>query len=649
MRVAVFLLMVATLGPSIADDPKAIANDNRTPAGTRVGDTLMLRLTVGPAAWHILGDSDASFRVLAFAEEGKAPTIPAPLLRVRVGTPVRVAVHNPLDDTLVVRGLGERGALDALTVLPHTSGEVRFVARQAGTYQYWGSTAEAQRQVPARARSPVGLVRPRFDSQLAGAFIVDPPGRVPDDRVFVITEISATPVPTAPNAGENRRDRRGIPAREFTALNGRSWPHTERLQYALRDTVRWRIVNTTFQAHPMHLHGFFFRVDSRGSARTGVDSIYSPEERRMAVTEVVGIGESASITWAPDEPGRWIFHCHLTNHAGKMPSIADTNAFDYPDRHGHGDPDTHVLDGMNGLVLGVSVSGTANPSAGRRPARRLRLFVQSDSTPNDTLRRFGYVLQSGGEPRTDSIESPGPVLVLTRGQPTSIEVVNRTTEPTSVHWHGIELESYYDGAVGWSGTGRRTAPAIRPGGSFEVRITPKRPGTFMYHTHFDELRQQSSGLVGPLIVLEPGERWDPARDLVFVISDGTRGGLVINGMAPAPPKELRVGTTYRLRIADIAVFRQNLRARVTRDSSLVTWRAVAKDGFTLPPGQATARPSIAQVASGETADFEITPDQPGDLLLEIGVPSGPTGFTVQGTVRLRVIARINQNPEQRLR
>ena len=626
--------VAAIVSGHIAGDPVAVVNDNRSPAGTSVGDTLVLRLTVTPAAWYILGEANQTFRVLAFAEEGKAPTIPAPLVRVRAGTPIRVVIRNPLDDTLTVRGLGSQGSRDSLVVPPGDTRETRFIAERVGTFQYWGSTADAQRQVPARARSPVGLVRPRFDSQLAGAFIIDAPGRVIDDRVFVITEISGNPVPPVA-ASDARRDRHGVPGREFTALNGRSWPYTERLRYSLGDSVRWRIINTTFQAHPMHLHGFYFRVDSHGSARTGVDSIYTNDQRRMAVTEVIGIGETASIVWSPDRPGGWIFHCHLTNHAAKLPSIADSNDVDYPERHGHGNPDRHVTDGMNGLVVGTTVSGDSRP-ASWRPARRLRLFVQSDSVPNDTVRRFGYVLQRGAEPKADSVESPGPVLLLTRGEPTSIEVVNRTPEPTAVHWHGIELESYYDGAVGWSGRPGKTAPAIPPGGRFDVHITPKRAGTFMYHTHFDEMRQQFGGLVGALIVQEPGTQWDPARDFVFVISDGRRGAVVINGDATTVPKELIAGTTYRLRFADIAIFRQNLRVQVRRDSSLAQWRAVAKDGFTLPDQQAVVRRASAQVASGETADFELTPDRPGDYLLEIGVPILPAGFQVQGAVRLHV-------------
>src|SRR6185503_11098350 len=118
-----------------------------------------------------------------------------------------------------------------------------------------------------------------------------------------------------------------------------------------------------------------------------------------------------------------------------------------------------------------------------------------------------------------------------------------------------------------------------PGQSFEVRITPKRAGTFMYHTHFDDLRQQYGGLVGALLVLEPGEKWDPEHDLVFLLSDGVPGRMFINGTLAPQPKNLEVGKTYRLRIANIAVYRLALPVQLIRDSALTVWRPIAKDGF----------------------------------------------------------------------
>jgi hypothetical protein len=168
-----------------------------------------------------------------------------------------------------------------------------------------------------------------------------------------------------------------------------------------------------------------------------------------------------------------------------------------------------------------------------------------------------------------------------------------------------------------------------------VRITPKRAGTFMYHTHLDELRQQYGGLIGPLIVLEPGERWDPTRDLMILLSDGVPQRIYINGSLAPAPQALEVGRRYRLRIADIAVFRQVLRVRLVRDSTLLSWRPIAKDGFTLPPAQATARPSVVNLPSGETADFEFTPDRPGALALEVlGQPG--VNLILHGRLPIRV-------------
>src|SRR5262249_59079110 len=167
------------------------ANDNRAPAGKLVGDTLELRLTVSTAEWRLVGDSSPALTVAAFGEEGKTPTIPGPLLRVRAGTPIHVVIRNPLDDTLIVRGFSERGpATDSLVLPPGGSSEARFARHAPGTFQYWATLANAQRSlvIPPPARRH-GLMRAGFDSQLTGAFVVDPPGLSPEDRIFVITEM----------------------------------------------------------------------------------------------------------------------------------------------------------------------------------------------------------------------------------------------------------------------------------------------------------------------------------------------------------------------------------------------------------------------------------------------------------------------------
>jgi hypothetical protein len=73
--------------------------------------------------------------------------------------------------------------------------------------------------------------------------------------------------------------------------------------------------------------------------------------------------------------------------------------------------------------------------------------------------------------------------------------------------------------------------------------------------------------------------------------------------------------------------------RVMRDSTLLTWRALAKDGMDLPRDQATVRPATIQLGNGETYDYELTPTAPGDLRLTI---SSAAGALLQSmTIRVR--------------
>ncbi len=159
-------------------------------------------------------------------------------------------------------------------------------------------------------------------------------------------------------------------------------------------------------------------------------------------------------------------------------------------------------------------------------------------------------MQRGGPPAADSIQIPGPVLTLVRGQLAEITVVNHLPWVTTVHWHGIELESYYDGVGGWSGVAGHVAPIIAPGDSFVVRMRPPRAGTFMYHTHLGEATTMNRGLLAPLLVLEPGQRYDPATDHVLLIhtsGNGDSAKVVVNGSAQPVPITVTAGVRQRLR------------------------------------------------------------------------------------------------------
>jgi FtsP/CotA-like multicopper oxidase with cupredoxin domain len=179
--------------------------------------------------------------------------------------------------------------------------------------------------------------------------------------------------------------------------------------------------------------------------------------------------------------------------------------------------------------------------------------------------------------------------------------------PTAVHWHGMELDSYYDGVAGWSGYGTRLAPMVAPGDSFVALMTPPRAGTFIYHSHLDDVLQLNGGLLGPLLVLEPGARYDPDRDHVwFVHVAGTSdtADVVVNGGRPLPV--LRAGVTHRIRLVSMTAG-DEFDLELRRGDDLVTWQPVAKDGADLRPAQAPPSPARLHAGPGETWDFEWRP------------------------------------------
>ena len=72
------------------------------------------------------------------------------------------------------------------------------------------------------------------------------------------------------------------------------------------DSARMRIINAGDATHPMHLHGFYFTVDSRGDERQ--DASFSADSSpRLAITERLAPGRTFSLTWQPTRPGNWLF------------------------------------------------------------------------------------------------------------------------------------------------------------------------------------------------------------------------------------------------------------------------------------------------------------------------------------------------------
>ena len=87
-------------------------------------------------------------------------------------------------------------------------------------------------------------------------------------------------------------------------------------------------------------------------------------------------------------------------------------------------------------------------------------------------------------------QSPGPTIEVVEGDRVRIYVTNNLPEHTSVHWHGQRLPNGMDGVSGLN------QPPIPVGKTFVYEFIARRPGTFMYHPHGDEMVQMAMGMMG---------------------------------------------------------------------------------------------------------------------------------------------------------
>jgi len=586
--------------------PDIEANDNRRPAGTLRNGVLTVALEARMGTWYPEGPNGKTLEVEAFSEPGGALENPGPLIRVPIGTEVRATVRNALDKPMTLYGLGaSRGVSDSVIIAPGASREMRFRASTAGTYYYVAKTTPA----PLAVRANDG-------SQLNGAIVVDPVGPVAPDRIFVLSLWARLDSLSPTGLGK-----------VTMTINGLSWPHTERLEMTQGDSARYRVVNLTTLDHPMHLHGFYFRLNAKGD---GIhDTLYARDQQRMAVTEIISPGQTMMLAWQATRPGDWIFHCHFAGHLSTLVSLDNTSgSMDSAGTMLHMSDRPHQ---MYGLVLGIHVAphAAAKPVASATP-RQIRLIVRERPNVYGSAPGYAFVLGGSADDSSGAMPVPGPTLVLQRGQPVAVTIVNQTQDHAAVHWHGIELEdSYADGVPGWSGSADNLLPAIPSGDSLTVHFTPPRAGTFMYHSHFNEFHQIPSGLYGALVVVDSAHPLRTDVDRILMFSDhgpttnviaGPFPRATMNGDTEPPPLDLQAGRHYRFRLVNIRGD-SPLRFSLERGDSLLTWRAVAKDGADLPPSQATNRPATLFFAPGEIYDFDFTaPAAGGTYTLTFGDP-----------------------------
>lgn len=131
---------------------------------------------------------------------------------------------------------------------------------------------------------------------------------------------------------------------------------------------------------------------------------------------------------------------------------------------------------------------------------------------------------------------PGETIRVREGDQVQVVLQNDLPEPTTVHWHGVDVPNAMDGVPDL------TQPAIPPGDTFVYEFVAQPAGTRWYHSHFNSERQMDLGLAAPIII-EPATSDTPVdREFTLLLDDwvtkpnappgdrGMRGGGMMGGM-----------------------------------------------------------------------------------------------------------------------
>ncbi len=286
-----WMVWLVSMAPSTATGAVSV-NDNTRPAGRLEENALNLRLYAGVGSWRPEGPQGAPVEIAAFGEEGADLSIPGPLIRVREGTTIALTLRNALGSALRVTGLCARpSTCEPVSIAAGATQEIRFTLNAPGTYFYWGATGPGPVNTPAASRHAAW----RRDRRRSARGIAGRQGV----RDLDLRRASRSHL---------RPGRRSLTSSPSTARRGLT-PRSFITKSAIGCVGG--IINLSRGPHAMHLHGFYFTVEATGDI--GVERRLAPGQQRTAVTEYIGAGRTFVMSWTPERPGNWLFHCHMTD------------------------------------------------------------------------------------------------------------------------------------------------------------------------------------------------------------------------------------------------------------------------------------------------------------------------------------------------
>lgn len=193
-----------------------------------------------------------------------------------------------------------------------------------------GNRLDLDITIPSGARGQAFTVFDRFTRQaiaLAEIAVEGEPVSTPRFESPARAHIPAWQRPEEPTplrAEFRLNSRSGGPFGIQWTINDAAMDHTthalpeHRQHLPIGQFSRLRFVNDSFRLHPMHIHGLFFKVLARNGAPV--------DEPHFRDTTLVHPKETVDIGTVPEDPGLWMLHCHILEHAESgMMTVVDVH------------------------------------------------------------------------------------------------------------------------------------------------------------------------------------------------------------------------------------------------------------------------------------------------------------------------------------
>ena len=337
--------------------PPAVPGKDYTPAVVPNGNTAQYKIFDGVKVFHLIAEP-IRWKVakgLTINTWGYNGSVPGPMIEVAEGDRVRIYVTNKLPAPTSVHwhgmllpcGMDGVVGLTQPAIKPGDTFVYEFIFPDPGTFMYHS-------HFDAMTQEGMGLI---------GMILVhkrqeDPTKRPDRDFAIMLHEWSIPVATSKPNPNE-------MIDFNILTMNGKVMPYTEPLVAKLGDRVWIRYGNlSAMDHHPIHLHGHSFKI-------IGTDGGWADDKSKLLpeTTVLVPVGATKVIEFVANNPGDWLFHCHMTHHT------MNQMGHDFPNMLGM---DTKDLDEkIRKLIPGYMTMGTT----GMRDMTKMGMPLPLNSIP----------------------------------------------------------------------------------------------------------------------------------------------------------------------------------------------------------------------------------------------------------------------------